>query len=63
MQYTTECTEVQEIDINGNIIWRKRLEWIDSAPKSMLIDNGIIYLSGNHPSGEQWLWHHMSVEM
>lgn len=28
----------------------------------MIIDNGKIYLSGNHPSGERWLWHQMSIE-
>jgi len=50
-----------EIDDQGEILWQKRLPWLDAASKSMVIENDTIFISGNHPNRDRWLWHQMSV--
>jgi len=58
----TECCLIMEVDTNGKVLWEKKLKWLDVASKSMVVQNDTIYLSGNHPSRNRWLWHHMSVD-
>ncbi|MDF1695370.1 MAG: T9SS type A sorting domain-containing protein [Saprospiraceae bacterium] len=57
-----ECSLYMEIDDQGEILWQKRLPWLDVASNSMIIENDTIFISGNHPSQEKWLWHQMSVD-
>ena len=55
------CSLVMELDEEGNVLWDKTIKWLDSASKSMIIEDDIIYLSGNHSTLQKWQWHHMSV--
>lgn len=57
-----ECSLYMEIDDQGEILWQKKLKWLDVASKSMVIENDTIFISGNHPSRDRWLWHQMSVD-
>lgn len=57
-----ECSLYMEIDEYGEILWQKELPWLDAASKSMVIENDTIFISGNHPSRDRWLWHQMSVD-
>jgi len=57
-----ECSMIMEIDNQGKILWENTLKWLDIGPNSMIIDDDVIYLSGNHPSQKKWLWHHMSID-
>lgn len=56
-----ECSLYMEIDDQGEIVWQKRLPWLDAALKSMVIENDTIFISGNHAQRDRWLWHQMSV--
>jgi hypothetical protein len=51
-----------EINELGDVLWDKTLKWLDVASNSMLIENDIIYISGNHSTLEKWQWHQMSVD-
>jgi len=57
-----ECSLIIEIDDQGKVLWEKTLQWLDVAHNSMIIDEDVIYISGNHPSQKKWLWHHMSID-
>jgi len=57
-----ECSLYMEIDNQGEILWQRRLPWLDASSKSMVVENDTIFISGNHPSQERWLWHQMSVD-
>lgn len=58
-----ECCEVMEIDPSGNIIWSKRLPWIDPSSRSLLVNNDTITISGNHnPQQTEFYLHQMSVD-
>ncbi len=59
---TAECSTIMEIDEFGNIIWEKRLPWLDVSSKSMVIENDTIFLSGNYNQTQQkFLFHQMSI--
>ncbi len=55
------CSLIMEINNRGDILWEKTLKWLDVGPKSMIVENDTIFLSGNHPSQTKWLWHQMSA--
>ena len=56
-----ECSHIFEIDKNGDVIWEKLLPWLDLGLNSMVIENDTIFISGNHPNRDRWLWHQMSA--
>ncbi len=59
---TAECSTIMEIDEYGNVIWEKRLPWLDVSTHSILIENDTIFLSGNYNQTQQkFLFHQMSI--
>jgi hypothetical protein len=58
--FQIECSLVMEINEEGEILWDRTLKWLDVG-RSMIIEDEIIYISGNHPTLQKWQWHQMSV--
>lgn len=56
-----ECTEVMEIDRLGNVIWQRRIPWLDRGSDVMIIDKDTITITGNHPEQDRFLMHHMTL--
>lgn len=60
---SSECSTIMEIDIYGNVIWEKRLPWLDVSTRSMVIENDTIFLSGNYnQTQEKFLFNQMSID-
>lgn len=48
-----ECSEVMELDKDGNVLWYRRIPWLDIASKSMVIRNDTISIVSNTTSTYQ----------
>jgi len=60
---TIECSTVMEINKTGEVLWRKKLKWLDVTGKSMNIYNDTITITGNkQPELTSFLMHQMSLE-
>jgi len=60
---SVECSELQEIDIDGNIIWQKKMKWLDSGFQSMMISGDSIIIAGNNqPSLSEFYVHYRTLE-
>ena len=58
-----ECAFLSEIDILGNEIWRKNLDFLDITHRTTFIEDDTIYISGNEYFSEQkFILHKMTTD-
>ena len=60
---TMECSVLMEIDDNGNILWEKKLSWLDVAQNTFVISNDTLVIAGNHnPQQEELFLHYRNLD-
>ena len=60
---TKECSFFSEIDLLGNEVWRKDLNFLDITHRTTFIEDDTIYIAGNdYVSGQKFILHKMSID-
>lgn len=58
-----ECTEIMEINYHGDIVWSKRIPWLDGSSQTLLVNNDTIIMVGNEDiTQESFFIHKMTLD-
>ena len=59
---TQECSVLLEFDSEGNIIWERKMGWLDIAQNTFIISGDTLVIAGNHnPAQEEFFLHYRSL--
>lgn len=59
---TQECSVLLEFDGEGNIIWERKMGWLDIAQNTFIISGDTLVIAGNHnPAQEEFYLHYRSL--